>query len=47
MDALLNEDGVNALQFQLVDKKPLALTGGQTLKNVWHYIVDLGPPEAA
>jgi len=47
MDALLNEDGVNALQFQLVDKKPLALTGGQTVKNVWHYIVDLGPPEAA
>jgi hypothetical protein len=43
--ALLEQDGVNTLRFQLVDKKPLALSGGQTLQNIWHYTVDLGSPE--
>jgi hypothetical protein len=42
---LLDQDGVNTLQFRLVDKKPAALAGGGTVPNVWHYIVDLGEPE--
>jgi hypothetical protein len=44
--ALIDRDGINTLKFKLLDKKPLALPGGQPLPNVWHYTVDLGPPEA-
>ena len=43
MRELIAEDGVNTLQFKLVDKKPLAL-GGKPVPNVWHYTVDLGAP---
>ncbi len=47
LQALIDEDGVNQLKFDLVVKKPLKLAGGQAAPNVWHYIVDLGPPETA
>ncbi|MGH7169688.1 MAG: galactosyltransferase-related protein [Gemmataceae bacterium] len=43
---LVNEDGVTTLKFELVEKKPLPLAGGQTSPNMWHYLVDLGAPEA-
>jgi N-terminal region of glycosyl transferase group 7/N-terminal domain of galactosyltransferase len=46
LEALAQEDGVNSLKFDLVEKKLLALPDGITVKNVWHYIVDLGPPDA-
>jgi len=42
---LADEDGVNSLKFELAEKKLLPLAGGQTLPNVWHYLVDLGPPD--
>jgi len=45
LEALAQEDGVNSLKFNLVEKKLLALPGRITVKNVWHYIVDLGPPD--
>jgi hypothetical protein len=43
---LIDEDGLNTLKFDLVQKKPLLLPGGKTLPNVWHYLVDLGAPSA-
>lgn len=46
MAMLIEKDGVNTLQFKLVDKKPLALADGRPIENVWHYKVDLGAPEA-
>ena len=46
LQALAGEDGVNNLKFKLVEKKPLATSAG-TLKNFWHYIVDLGAPDAS
>jgi N-terminal region of glycosyl transferase group 7/N-terminal domain of galactosyltransferase len=46
LETLAGEDGVNSLKFELVEEKPLALAGGITVNNVWHYIVDLGPPDA-
>jgi hypothetical protein len=41
---LAQEDGVNSLKFDLVEKKPLPLGNGQTLPNVWRYLVELGQP---
>jgi N-terminal region of glycosyl transferase group 7/N-terminal domain of galactosyltransferase len=43
---LREEDGVNTLRFQLVNKKTLALPGAPAVKNAWHYTVDLGAPDA-
>jgi hypothetical protein len=43
--ALIEQDGVNTLKFQLREKKPLALPSTPALPNVFHYIVDLGEPE--
>ena len=42
---LIEQDGVNTLKFQLLEKKPLALASTPALPNVFHYIVDLGEPE--
>jgi hypothetical protein len=28
----------------LIKKKPLAIGNGQSLSNVWHYLVELGTP---
>ena len=41
------DDGVNSLKFELVEKKLLPLGNGQTLPNVWRYLVELGTPEMA
>ncbi len=41
------QDGLNTLQFKLVEKKPLPLGGGQSLPNILHYMVDQGAPEAS
>lgn len=43
--ALIAEDGVDKLDFRLVEKKPLT-SGGQAVPNAWHYIVDIGEPES-
>jgi hypothetical protein len=48
VDALLNEDGVNTLQFKLADKKPLTFSKGRPIQKFWQrYTVDLGSPESA
>jgi N-terminal domain of galactosyltransferase/N-terminal region of glycosyl transferase group 7 len=39
---LAAEDGVSTLKFDLIKKNPLAVGNGQTLSNVWHYLVELG-----
>ena len=46
LEAPHKQDGVNTLQFNLVDKKPLTLPNGQPVQNFWHYTVDLGSPES-
>jgi hypothetical protein len=42
---LIEQDGVDALKFKLLEKKPLTLANGQVVSNGWHYLVDLGPPD--
>ena len=42
--ALLDQDGVNSLKYELVEKKPLTLPGGPPIPNAWHYLVDIGEP---
>ncbi|HEX5509184.1 MAG TPA: galactosyltransferase-related protein, partial [Pseudolabrys sp.] len=44
---LIEQDGVGALKFELLEKKPLTLANGQPVPNGWHCLVDLGPPDIA
>jgi len=46
MRELIEQDGLNTLQFKMIDKKqPMTTADGQPVDNVWQYTVDLGPPD--
>lgn len=42
---LIETDGVSTLEYKLVEKKPITVGGDPLIKNVWHYTVDIGPPQ--
>lgn len=46
LEQLMRKDGLSNLKFKLVEKRPISVAG-QPLPNSFHYVVDLGGPEAA
>jgi len=43
--AVMSEDGLSSLKFTLAEKRPVVLHG-QPMPGSFHYIVDIGEPEA-